>query len=248
MGGRFSSSEGRSRLSNPPRLLSRDYSCKSNHVSAIRLFILGTLAASGPLHGHQIRHQAQADRTDKYTDIQVGSVYGALKRMAREGLVREVRTERVGNRPERTVYEITPGGRQALSAIRDGILHKISLPHDPFDLALKEARDMAEEDLAQIVAGRLAALRAEELSLRHQTERADPYLNEAERMLTRHIIDRTATEVRWHEELLSRMPKIAADFREGIGAPVTLAGQTGEARDRLKPPGDGELPPRGAHP
>ena len=207
-------------------------------MSAIRLFILGTLAASGPLHGHQIRQQAQADRTDKYTDIQVGSLYGALKRMAREGLVREIRTERVGNRPERTVYEITPEGRQALSAIRDGILHKISLPHDPFDLALKQARDMAEEDLAQIVADRLAALRAEELSWRHQAERADPYLNEAERMLTRHLIDRVATEVRWHEELLDRIPKIAADFREGIGAPVsTLAGGAGEAGGRPKAQG-----------
>ncbi len=198
-------------------------------MSAIRLFILGTLAASGPLHGHQIRQQAQADRTERYTDIQVGSLYGALKRMAREGLVREVRTERVGNRPERTVYEITPEGRASLSAIRDGILHKISLPHDPFDLALKQARDIAEEDLAQIVADRLAVLRAEELSGRHQAERADPYLNEAERMITRHLLDRAATEVRWHEDLLNRVPKIAADFREGIGAPVTLAEDTGES-------------------
>jgi DNA-binding PadR family transcriptional regulator len=192
-------------------------------MSAIRLFILGTLAASGPLHGHQIRQQAQADRTDRYTDIQVGSLYGALKRMASEGLVREVRTERVGNRPERTVYEITAEGRQALSAIRDGILHKTGLPYDPFDLALKQARDMAEEDLAQVVADRLAALRAQEAAGRHQAERADPYLNEAERMITRHLIDRIATEVRWHEELLNRIPKVAADFREGIGAPATLA-------------------------
>jgi DNA-binding PadR family transcriptional regulator len=211
------------------------------------LFVLGTLAASGPLHGHQIRQQAQADRTDRYTDIQVGSLYGALKRMAREGLVREVRTERVGNRPERTVYEITPEGQQALSAIREAVLHKISLPHDPFDLALKQARDMAEEDLAQIVADRLAALRAQELVWRHQAERADPYLNEAERMITRHAIDRAAAEVRWHEELLDRIPKIAADFREGIGAPVTLAQEPGKAGDSPKPPGAGALQAKGAH-
>jgi DNA-binding PadR family transcriptional regulator len=217
-------------------------------MSAIRLFILGTLAASGPLHGHQIRQQAQADRTDRYTDIQVGSLYGALKRMAREGLVREVRTERVGNRPERTVYEITPEGRQALSAIREQVLHKISLPHDPFDLALKQARDIAEEDLAQIVDDRLATLRAQELAWRHQAERADPYLNDAERMITRHVIDRAAAEVRWHEELLDRIPKIAADFREGIGAPATLAWATGEAGDHPEPPGSADLPANGAHP
>ena len=209
-------------------LLLHDYLCKSNRVSAIRLFILGTLAASGPLHGHQIRQVAQTDRAEAWADVHVGSVYGALKRMAREGLVREVRTERVGNRPERTVYEITQEGRRSLYAIRDEVLHKISLPNDPFDLALKQSRDMAEEDLTQIVATRLAALRAEELSRRHQAQRADPYLNEAERMIIQHLIERAAAEVRWHEELLNRMPKIAADFREGIGAPVTLAQGTGE--------------------
>lgn len=213
-------------------------------MSSIRLFILGTLAASGPLHGHQIRQQAQADRTERYADIQVGSLYGALKRMAREGLVREVRTERVGNRPERTIYEITPAGRQSLSAVRDGIVHKISLPNDPFDLALKQARDMPEEDLAQIVSDRLATLRAEERARRHQAERADPYLNEAERMITRHLIERAATEVRWHEELMNRLPKIAADFREGIGAPVTLAR---EASDAAGTEADGPQR-RGAHP
>lgn len=197
-------------------------------MSAIRLFILGTLAASGPLHGHQIRQQAQADRTETYADVHVGSVYGALKRMAREGLVREVRTERVGNRPERTVYEITPQGNRSLSAIRDGILRKISLPHDPFDLALKQAQDMSGEELAQVAEARLAALRAEELSRRYQAERAGPYLNEAERMIVQHLIDRVAAEVRWHEELLSRIPKITADFQEGIGAPVTLAQGTAE--------------------
>jgi DNA-binding PadR family transcriptional regulator len=216
-------------------------------MSPIRFFVLGTLDASGPLHGHQIRQQAQADRTDRYADIQVGSLYGALKRMAREGLIREVRTERVGNRPERTVYEITPEGRQALSVIRDEVLHKISLPHDPFDLALKQARDMDEEQFTQVVADRLAALRAKELSWRHQAERADPYLNDAERMITRHLIDRAATEIRWHEELLGRIPKIAADFADGIGAPVTLSKETGDAGER-KPPGAGALRPEGAHP
>ena len=55
-------------------------------MSSIRLFILGTLAASGPLHGHQIRQQAQSDRTDMWADVPVGSLYGALGRMAGEGI------------------------------------------------------------------------------------------------------------------------------------------------------------------
>ena len=188
-------------------------------MSSIRLFILGTLAASGPLHGHQIRQQAQSDRTEQWADVQVGSVYGALKRLASEELIREVRTERVGNRPERTVYEITGEGRRALAAVRDQALRELTRTNDPFDLALAQSRDLPEEVLTEIVANRLAGLRVLESSLRHRAETDDVYLNEAERMIMRHLVERAAAEARWHEEVLSRMPKIAADFQAGIGGP-----------------------------
>ena len=196
-------------------------------MSSIRLFILGTLAASGPLHGHQIRQQAQSDRTEQWADVQVGSVYGALKRLASEELIREVRTERVGNRPERTVYEITGEGRRALAAVRDQALRELTRTNDPFDLALAQSRDLPEEVLTEIVANRLAGLRVLESSLRHRAETDDIYLNEAERMIMRHLVERAAAEARWHEEVLSRMPKIAADFQAGIGGPHQGAAEAG---------------------
>ena len=197
-------------------------------MSSIRLFILGTLARTGPLHGHQIRQQAQNDRTELWTDVRVGSLYGALKRMANEGLVREVRTERVGNRPERTVYEITAEGRRALSAVRDEALRTLVAPNDPFDLALTQTPDLAEETLAQVVANRLAGLRVREASLRQAAASADPYVNEAERLVMGHLSERCAAEVRWHEELLDRLPKIVADFEAGVGGPHPPGAEPGE--------------------
>lgn len=198
-------------------LRARDYSRESNHVSPIRLFILGVLSASGPLHGHQIRHQAQTDRTEQWSDVKPGSLYGGLKRLAAEGLIQEVRTEREGNRPERTVYEITREGQRALAALRDEALTRIEAPHDPFDLALAHASEVTQDDLARAVADRLAALRARESLLHHRAQHADPYVNEAERMVIRHLIERNAAELRWHEELLARVPKVTADFHAGIG-------------------------------
>ena len=203
-------------------LLTADYSCMTNHVSSIRLFILGTLSASGPLHGHQIRQQAQSDRTEYWADIQPGSVYGALKRLANEDLVREVRTEKVGNRPERTIYEITPEGRRSLAAIRDAALRDIERHFDGFDVALTQARDLADEDLEKIVEHRIGTLRVQLDSQRHQAEAADPYVNEAERMVIQHVIARTEAELRWHIELAARLPKITADFAHGIGGPQQL--------------------------
>ena len=215
-------------------------------MSSIRLFILGTLAASGPLHGHQIRHQAQSDRTEEWADVHVGSLYGALKRLANEGLVREVRTERVGHRPERTVYEITREGHRALAAVREQALRQLTLPNDPFDLALAQSRDLPEETLTQIVADRLAGLRVQETSLRHRAEAADIYLNEAERMIMRHIIERVAAEVRWHEELARpdaedrrRLPR--RDRRPGHpgGDPVTTSAGPDRATAAPAPAGHG---------
>jgi DNA-binding PadR family transcriptional regulator len=203
----------------------------TNHVSSIRLFILGTLATSGPLHGHQIRQQAQSDRTEAFSDIQVGSVYGALKRLANEDLIREVRTERVGNRPERTIYGITPEGRRALAAIRDRALRDLDRHFDPFDLALTQSRDLVEEDLAQIVAHRLAALQVQAASMRHHAEHADPYVNEAERMVIQHLIARTEAEVRWHADLAERIPKVAADFLNGVGDPPSLRARESQQTD-----------------
>jgi DNA-binding PadR family transcriptional regulator len=203
----------------------------TNRVSSIRLFILGTLATSGPLHGHQIRQQAQNDRTESYSDIKVGSVYGALKRLASEDLIREVRTEKVGNRPERTVYEITPEGLRSLAAIHDTALRELDRHHDPFDLALAQARAVPAEDLEQIIENRLGALRVQLASQRHAAEHADPYLNEAERMMLQHLIARTQAELDWHTELATRVPKIVADFAEGIGRPQQLT-----ARDPKETP------------
>ncbi len=205
-------------------------------MSSIRLFILGTLARTGPLHGHQIRWQAQVDRTELWADVHVGSLYGALKRLANEGLVREVRTERVGNRPERTVYEITPEGRRALSAVRDQALRTLSQPNDPFDLALTQSPDLDEDTLTQVVTHRLNGLRVRLASFEHLVESADPHLNEAERMGVAHVVERTAAEVRWHEELLARVPKIIADYRAGVGGPVPQSSRPEDAAESSPQP------------
>jgi DNA-binding PadR family transcriptional regulator len=191
-------------------------------VSSTRLFILATLSTTGPLHGHQIRQQAQSDHTEAWSDIKVGSVYGALKRLATEGLIREVRTERVGNRPERTIYEVTQEGRRALAAVRHFALRDLERHDDPFDMALAQSRDVPEEELEQIVENRIGALQVQLATQREAAEHADPYVNEAERMVIQHLIERTEAEIRWHTELAARLPKIAADFREGVGGPHHL--------------------------
>ncbi|RYG45356.1 PadR family transcriptional regulator, partial [bacterium] len=76
-------------------------------MSSIRLFILSSFADFGPMHGHRLRLEAERKHVDLWTDISVGAVYGAMNRLAVEGLLRESGREQEGNRPPRQLYEIT---------------------------------------------------------------------------------------------------------------------------------------------
>src|ERR1700751_2258724 len=141
-----------------PQLDTIRCSCLTARMNSTRLFILGALARGGPMYGHQIRRAAQVDRTELWTDIKQGSLYGALHRMAAEGVIEVVRTEQQGSMPARTVYAITLAGQEELVAIRDEALRNTRLRPDPVDLALQNAQDMSEAELRAVLEDRRAAI------------------------------------------------------------------------------------------
>jgi DNA-binding PadR family transcriptional regulator len=180
-------------------------------VSVIRLFVLTTLAERGPMHGHQMRLQVFEDRAEQWTDIKAGALYGALARLVREGLVAELRTERQGNYPERTVYEITPEGQRARDTLHDQMLRTVAVANDPFDLAFAHSGAVAEETLREIIGARLLELRARQATGRSQLAAALPWLSTAEQAVCEHQLARLETEVTWHEHLLDIAGKIAGE-------------------------------------
>ncbi|MCA2186362.1 PadR family transcriptional regulator [Nonomuraea cavernae] len=174
-------------------------------MSSVRVFILGTLARRGAMHGHQIRQSAQRDHTELWTDIKVGSLYGALHRMAGEGLIEEVRTEQEGSLPARTIYEITEDGRLELESLRDAALRDTKLAPDPVDLALQLSEDVPTPILASTIRDRLGALTCKLEEWRRLKEVAAPYLTPLETHGFDHTLMRLETEVTWHEGLLKAL-------------------------------------------
>ncbi len=79
-------------------------------MSSIRLFILSSFAERGAMHGHRLRLEAERNHVSLWTEISAGAVYGAMKRLASEGLLRKSGQEREGARPVRQLYEITERG------------------------------------------------------------------------------------------------------------------------------------------
>jgi DNA-binding PadR family transcriptional regulator len=205
-----------------------------NSGRVARLFVLGTLAAQGPAHGHEIRRLAEQIDIENWSDAQVGSIYNALRRLESEGLIETVRTEQQGRRPTRTIYAITMAGRQELASLQDKLLYDITLPSDPFDIALWVSASLTPEHLAAAIDRRRKSL--QELSGRLADERmrltTAGYLPAVGELLFRHGELRVEAELRWHEELHEKLPQLASNPPVTTRQPPTPTPGAGRANGR----------------
>ena len=180
-------------------------------MSSIRLFILDALARGGPMHGHQLRLLAEKEHVQEWTDITVGALYGAIKRLAAEELIEELRAEREGAYPERQVYAITDAGRVSLGVTRLNALREIIIKPDPFDLGMSRLDPTKLDSLDGLLSARLGQLRAQLENYIAHVASIEQYLSLAESIVMQHMTERLRAEITWHEKLYSQLPAIIAD-------------------------------------
>ena len=182
-------------------------------MSSIRIFILAALEERGPLHGHQLRLLAEAEEehVGLWTDITVGGLYGAIKRLAAEDLIEEIRVERAGCCPQRQVWAVTNAGREAAGALCLRALREIVVKPDPFDLAITRLHPDHLDDLPTIIAARIGSLNAMLTEWETHAATIGRYLTAAERLVMKHRADRLRAEIAWHEELSEALPGIVLD-------------------------------------
>ena len=180
-------------------------------MSSIRLFILSSFAEHGPMHGHRLRLLAERYRVPLWTDITVGAVYGAMKRLAVEGLLREGEREREGNRPTRQLYEITDAGQAALADLRRAGLRDIWFKFDPMDLALTRMDAETAESLPSLLTERLETVREMLADVRRRTEEARAHVSLAKQWALRHTEHRLEAEVMYLTDLLAASEAIVAE-------------------------------------
>ena len=170
------------------------------------------------MHGHAIRLLAEQEHIDMWADFAVGAIYGVIKRLSAEGLIEEVRVEREGNYPERSVYSITAAGEESLDEIRRDGLEQIVIRPDPVDLALARLDEQSLDTLPETLGVRLAELRTRlELAEAHVV-RISKYLTLMEQHIMRHQFARLRGEIQWHEDLIAALPAIDADERTRKGS------------------------------
>ncbi|MFJ3496058.1 PadR family transcriptional regulator [Streptomyces sp. NPDC086091] len=82
-------------------------------MSAIRLLVLGSVRQHGRAHGYQVRNDLEYWGAHEWSNAKPGSIYHALKQMAKQGLLRahEIAPSTAGG-PPRTEYELTEQGTE----------------------------------------------------------------------------------------------------------------------------------------
>jgi DNA-binding PadR family transcriptional regulator len=77
------------------------------------------LLAEMPRHPYDMRRTIRERLVERVVKVRGGSLYDAVNRLEKAGLIEQVGSDRAGARPERTVYAITDIGRGRLLAMME---------------------------------------------------------------------------------------------------------------------------------
>lgn len=129
-----------------------------SQLNPLAFSALGMLI-DAPMHPYEMYQLMLARREDRVVKVSAGSLYRAVERLARDGLIVESGTERMGNRPERTVYSVTDAGRAAFDESLEEMLGRSVNEFPEFPLAIGEAHNLPAERVVELLADRLDSIR-----------------------------------------------------------------------------------------
>ena len=132
----------------------------TDSITPLGIAALASLAER-PMHPYEMYQLLIQRAEDRIVKVRPGSLYHTIDRLARQGLVRAIGTEREGNRPERTTYEITESGQLSLS---ERVAEMLATPvneYPGFPLAIAEAHNLPKASVLDLLRRRIVRLRAE---------------------------------------------------------------------------------------
>lgn len=128
-------------------------------LSAIRLLVLGAVRRRGRAHGYQVRSDLESWGAHEWSTAAPGSIYHALKAMAREGLLvahEELASEAGG--PPRTEYELSGDGEAAYLALLRATLTSREPRLDLLAAAVGLIDDLSREEAVSLLRERGRAM------------------------------------------------------------------------------------------
>ena len=126
-------------------------------LTPLGITVLGLLSERS-MHPYEMYQLASVRRGDQLVKIKPGSLYHTVSRLEKQELLASIGTDREGNRPERTTYEITARGRDALEHQLREMLAVPVREYPRLPLALAEMHNLSASTACQMLRIRLAHL------------------------------------------------------------------------------------------
>jgi DNA-binding PadR family transcriptional regulator len=131
---------------------------------APRLSLLGLTALrllhEQPMHPYEMARLIRERRIDEVLQLKRGSLYHAVERLARDGLVEAAETSREGRRPERTVYRLTEAGRDEYEARLRALTSDVVYEPTRFTAAVQFLSSLPPREALRLLELRLVGLEA----------------------------------------------------------------------------------------
>lgn len=171
-------------------------------VKALILYYLSIKST----HGYEIQKFIQVSGLDKWSKIQSGSIYYALAKLEKEGLISLVREEKLGARI-RKIYGITEKGKNELEIVlREEFCKEITaVGSDKLFLSNMVSR-INKEELISIIDNHVNELKKKQEYWKYWREiKINEKSTELEAIAFDMNISSIEYQVKWHEALLKDM-------------------------------------------
>jgi len=119
-----------------------------------------------PMHPYEMAATMRQRGKDVSIKLNYGSLYSVVESLQKNKLIRVAETERDGNRPERTIYEITDAGRLELSDWLSELLDTPVKEYTQFEAGLSLLATLSPEDALDRLKDRCGKLELELAQLR----------------------------------------------------------------------------------
>jgi DNA-binding PadR family transcriptional regulator len=182
----------------------------------VALVTLGLLSEQ-PCHPYEIQRLLR-DRHKAYAMGKTRALYRAIEELVAAGNIEPVETSREGRRPERTVYRITPDGREELE---NWLVDLLATPIDEtpvFSVAMGLLAYVTQERAEAALASRVVELRAKLASLEASLQLLQDDLGLPRLVLfeIEHAMALAAAELEWVRRIINDMQSGALIWNEAL--------------------------------
>jgi DNA-binding PadR family transcriptional regulator len=170
---------------------------------SVKLVILGLLHDK-PLYGYEIKQIIEEHMGD-WTSIAFGSIYFALDKLSEEKFVEKVSTEQAGNRPSRSVYQITDSGKEEFLRLLRESWQNMEQQYYDLDICIFFLNRLSMTEVKGYLRARIARLEQilAHLQMHEAEQMSNPHVPPQARAIFNHSRVHIQSEFEWTKDFLA---------------------------------------------